>query len=162
VQNSQLGYVLMATVGVEDEKVVFTSDVQGPMIKSTLDKILVEKPQLVIVGGPPTYLAGFRVKVENIKAGLDNLKKLTESVQTTILEHHTLRDSNWESVCQPIFDAAKNSGNRVCTAAEFVGKENNCLEFRRKQLFEIEPPGSDFEKWMKIPLQNRKTVKPPM
>jgi predicted metallo-beta-lactamase superfamily hydrolase len=161
-ENSQLGWLLMVTIEFADEKVVFASDVQGPMYAPTLTKILDENPQMVIVGGPPTYLAGFRVKDELIEEGMQNLKKLVEGVPITILEHHTLRDENWRSLCQPIFEAAAESGHKVLTAAEFLGTKNNFLEFRRRRLFEAEPPSSDFEKWMKIPLQKRKLAKPPI
>jgi len=41
-------------------------------------------------------------------------------------------------------------------------KENNLLESRRKLLFETEPPSSEFEKWMRMPLEKRKLVKPPV
>ena len=161
-EKSELGWLVMATIQFADEKVVFTSDVQGPMHTPTLDKILAEKPQLVIVGGPPTYLAGFRIKEENIQTGMQNLKRLAENVPTTILEHHMLRDENWRSLAQHIFDAANDLGHKVLTAAEYNGAKNNFLEFRRRQLFEKEPPNSDFEKWMKQPLQKRKLSKPPI
>jgi len=161
-ENSELGWVLMVTIEFAGEKVVFASDVQGPMYTPTLNKILAENPQLVLVGGPPTYLAGFRVKDEYIETGMQNLKSLVKSVPTTILEHHTLRDEKWRSLSQPIFDAATEVGHKVLTAAEFSGTENNFLEFRRRQLFEMEPPSSDFEKWMRLPLQKRKLKKPPI
>jgi uncharacterized protein len=161
-ENSELGWLVMATIEFADEKVVFASDVQGPMYTPTLDKILVENPQLVLIGGPPTYLAGFRVKEENIEKDMQNLKKLVENVPTTILEHHTLRDENWRSLTQHIFDAANNAGHKVLTAAEYLGTKNNFLEFRRRQLFEMEPPTAEFEKWLKLPLQKRKMIKPPI
>jgi predicted metallo-beta-lactamase superfamily hydrolase len=161
-EKSELGWLIMAIIEFSDEKLVFTSDVQGPMHTPTLDKILAEKPQLVIVGGPPTYLAGFRVKEENIETGMQNLKRIAENVPTTILEHHMLRDENWRSFSQHIFDTANEHDHSVLTAAEYTGTKNNLLEFRRRQLFEIEPPDSDFEKWMRQPLQKRKLIKPPI
>jgi predicted metallo-beta-lactamase superfamily hydrolase len=161
-ENSELGWVLMVTIECADEKVMFASDVQGPIHTPTLNQILAEKPQLVMIGGPPTYLTGFRVKEEHIEAGMQNLKTLVENVPTTILEHHILRDENWRSQTQPIFDAAKQVGHKVLTAAEFSGTTNNLLEFRRRQLFETEPPSSDFMKWLKLPLQKRKQQKPPI
>jgi predicted metallo-beta-lactamase superfamily hydrolase len=161
-ENSELGWVLMLTIESADEKVMFASDVQGPIHTPTLDKILAEKPKLVIIGGPPTYLAGFRVKDEHIEAGMQNLRTLVENVSTIILAHHILRDEKWRSVFQSIFDAATQAGNNVLTAAEFSGTKNNLLEFRRRQLFETEPPSSDFVKWLKLPLQKRKLQKPPI
>jgi len=161
-ENSALGWILMIAIECDDEKVLFASDVQGPMYTPTLDIILAEKPQLVIMGGPPTYLAEFRVKEEHIRQGMQNLEKLVKRVPTTILEHHILRDEKWRKLSQPIFDAASEIGHKVVTAAEFLGKENNLLEFRRKQLFEMEPPSLEFEKWMKLPEQKRKLLRPPV
>ncbi len=152
----------MITIECTDEKVLFASDVQGPMCDPTLDIILAEKPQLVIMGGPPTYLAGFRVKEEHVKQGMQNLEKLVKKVPTTILEHHTLRDGKWRDLSQPLFDAASEIGHKVVTAAEFAGKENNLLEFRRSELFENEPPSPEFKKWMKLPRQKRKLIRPPV
>ncbi len=161
-ENSALGWVLMIAIECSDEKVLFASDVQGPMYTPTLDVILAEKPQLVIMGGPPTYLAGFRVKEGHVKQGMQNLESLVTKVPTTILEHHTLRDEKWRSLSRPIFDAASEIGHKVVTAAEFAGKENNLLEFRRRELFGMEPPSPEFEKWMKLPQQKRRLIRPPV
>ena len=161
-EDSALGWLLMTTIECGDEKVLFASDVQGPMHNSTLEIILAKKPQLIIIGGPPTYLAGFRVKEAHVQQGMQNLESVVKNVPITILEHHILRDAKWREIAQPIFDVASELGHMVVTAAEFAGKENNLLEFRRRQLFESEPPSSEFEKWMKIPHSQRKMVKPPI
>ncbi|MCW4031049.1 MAG: hypothetical protein NWE80_01655 [Candidatus Bathyarchaeota archaeon] len=161
-KNSDLGWILMVTIQFADEKVLFASDVQGPIYTPTLEKILSEKPELVIIGGPPTYLKGFRVKDLHIEKGMQNLKKLVENVPTTILEHHILRDQKWRIHSQPIVEAATEVGHQVLTAAQFSGKTNNFLEMSRRQLFETEPPSSDFAKWMRLPLQKRKIQKPPI
>jgi len=160
--NSPLGWVLMTSIEYDEEKMLFASDVQGPMCDVTLETILAEQPQLIIIGGPPVYLAGFRVKDEHIALGMQNLEKIVVSVPLTVLEHHLLRDGGWKEFSQSVFDSAEKFGHDVVTAAEFLGKENNILEFRRKQLFELEPPKAGFEKWMKLPLPKRKLVKPPI
>lgn len=161
-ENSELGWVLMVTIQCEDEKFLFASDVQGPMHDPTSKTILGEKPQLIIVGGPPTYLAGFRVKVEHIQQGMKNLESLVKNVPTTILEHHILRDERWRESSQTVFDAAARAGHSVVTAAEFLDEENNLLELRRRQLFEEELPNSEFSGWMKLPRPKRKLIRPPI
>ena len=161
-EGSALGWVLMTTIEHDDEKVLFASDVQGPMHNPTLKSILAERPQLIIMGGPPTYLAGFRVQKEHVYQGIQNLENIVKNVSVTILEHHILRDGKWRELSQPIFNAAARTGHTVVTAAEFVGEENNLLEFRRRQLFEVEPPSPDFEKWMKLPHPKKKLIRPPI
>ena len=161
-ENSALGWVLMTAIECGGEKVLFASDVQGPMCNSTLKEILAERPKLIIMGGPPIYLAGFRVRQEDVQQGLQNLKTVVENVPVTILEHHILRDEKWREFSRPIFDAASRTDHTVLTAAEFSGKENNLLEYRRKHLFETDPPTPEFKKWMKLPHSKRKLIKPPI
>ena len=161
-ENSALGWVLMTTIECEDEKFLFASDVQGPMNDFALKIILVEKPQLIIIGGPPIYLAGFRVKDEHIELGMKNLEISAKNIPTTILEHHILREERWREFSKPVFDAASKTGHSMVTAAEFLKNKNNLLEFRRKQLFEMEPPSSKFNEWMKLPRPKRKLIKPPI
>jgi len=160
--DSMLGWILMTSIEYDGEKMLFASDVQGPMCDTTLETILAEQPQLIVIGGPPTYLSEFRVREEHIALGMQNLEKLATTVPVVVLGHHLLRDKEWKQLSQPIFDAAKKSGHSVVPAAEFIGKENSMLESRRKHLFELEPPEVDFERWMKLPLPKRKLVKPPI
>jgi len=160
-ENSQLGWLLMVTVEHEDERLLYTSDVQGPMYDATLKFISTQNPQMIIVGGPPTYLGGL-VNQEYLQQGIQNLGKLTEKVPFAILDHHLLRDGKWRQLSQLVFDSASKAGHRVVTAAEFSGKQNNLLEYQRKKLFEVEPPSSEFKRWMKLPPLKRKRIKPPI
>jgi len=158
---SELGWLLMATIEHEDERVLFASDVQGPMHTPTIKTILEQNPNVVIIGGPPTYLTGL-VQEEHIQQGMQNLEKIVQSLPTTILEHHLLREENWWTLALSIFDAAFKAGHAVFTAADFLKTQNILLESQRKQLFETEPPSLEFEKWMKMTLAKRKLVEPPV
>ena len=160
-ENSKLGWLLMVTVEHEDERLLYTSDVQGPMYNATLKLILAQNPQMIIIGGPPTYLGGL-VNQEDVQLGIKNLERLAEKIPLTILDHPLLRDEKWRQLSQPIFDSASKAGHRVVTAAEFLKKQDNLLECQRKKLFEVEPPSSEFNKWMKLPRLKRKLIKPPM
>lgn len=162
VKGSMLGWVLMTMVRCEDEHVMFASDVQGPMDDAALQMILDENPSLLIVGGPPVYLMNFRVSEEDVQHGLRNLERIVEKVETTILEHHLLRDREWRKHCQGVFDVASEAGHLVVTAAEFLGEENRLLECRRKELFKAEPPSREFEKWMKLSRLEKMQTKPPL
>jgi predicted metallo-beta-lactamase superfamily hydrolase len=158
---SDLGWLIMATIERENERVLFASDVQGPMYTPTVDIILRQNPDLLIIGGPPAYLSGL-VAAEHIQTGMRNLEKIVQNVPVVILEHHLLRDENWRALSQPIFEKAAKVGHKVLSAAEFLGQDNCLLESQRKTLFETDPPSKEFEKWMKMPLPKRKSVKPPL
>jgi len=160
-ENSQLGWLLMVAIEHEDERLLYTSDVQGPMHNATLKLILAQNPQMIIIGGPPSYLGGL-VNQEDVQQGIQNLGRLVENVSLTILDHHLLRDEKWRQLSKPIFDSASKAGHRVVTAAEFSKKQNNLLECQRKKLFAVEPPSSEFSKWTKLPHLKRKLIKPPI
>jgi predicted metallo-beta-lactamase superfamily hydrolase len=160
-EGGMLGWVIMANVGYADETFLFAPDVQGPMSIHTTELILAAKPDLLMLGGPPLYLAGFRVELAQIEQGLRNLTQLVEAVPMVILEHHTLRDEFWDSKLEAVFVKAQKSRHNIMTAAEYVGQENVFLESKRRQLFDDHPLSDEFKQWMKT-LAGKKIAKPPI
>ncbi|MEM2911494.1 MAG: hypothetical protein QXM52_01655 [Candidatus Bathyarchaeia archaeon] len=161
-EDSALGWTLMATVEYNDEKFIFAPDVQGPMAKQTLDIIAAEKPQLTMIGGPPLYLAGFKVNGEQIQNGLRSLERVVEVSPVVILEHHILRDESWYEKTANVFNKARKMRHKVLTAAEYLGEKNTFLEAMRRRLFAEHPPSKEFEKWMRENIKTKKKTKPPL
>ena len=160
-QGTELGWLLMTAIERNDERVLFTSDVQGPMHTATLDVILRENPSIIIIGGPPAYLTGL-VDQESIQIGLRNLATISQKAPTTVLEHHLLRQEDWREIAKPVFEAAASAGHSVFTAAEFLKEESMLLESKRKQLYETDPPSAEFRKWTRKPELKRKETPPPL
>jgi predicted metallo-beta-lactamase superfamily hydrolase len=161
VEASMLGWVIMTVVEHAGERFMFAPDIQGPMSMHTLELILAAKPTVIMLGGPPLYLGGFRVENAQLEQGLRNLEQIVEEVPLVILEHHVLRDEAWRLKMEMVFQKASRSGHRIVTAAEYVGKENLFLESKRKQLYLDQPPSSEFKKWIKT-LNDQKIAKPPI
>ncbi len=160
-QDSMLGWVIMATVEFGDERFMFAPDVQGPMTQTTLEAILKAEPTVVMLGGPPTYLEGFKVAASQLERALENLGRIASSVPVTIVEHHALRDEQWKSRLEGVFLKASEAGHSVVTAAEYAGEDNLFLEYRRSQLFREAPPTEEFMGWTKT-LSSRNIAKPPL
>jgi predicted metallo-beta-lactamase superfamily hydrolase len=156
-----LGWVIMTTIEYGDERFMYAPDVQGPMSIHTTQLILETKPAALMLGGPPLYLAGFRVEQAQIEQALRNLEHIVEAVPTVILEHHTLRDEFWRSKMETVFQKAQDSRHVIVTAAEYTGKENQFLEPKRQQLYKDYPPSEEFLRWTKT-LSNQKIEKPPL
>jgi len=161
-ENSELGWVLMTIIEYGDEKILFAPDVQGPICEDTLRIMLNESPSLAIIGGPPLYLADFRVRSEMIERGLRNLMVISKHVPTVILDHHLLRERSWREKFQRVFDVSSSIGHKIVTAAEYAGEKDILLEASRKILFETDPPSREFTQWTRIPLKRRKLVPPPI
>lgn len=161
-EGTALGWVLMLSIESNGERVAYTPDVQGPIVDETRELILHEPPNLLIMGGPPLYLAGFKVSEEKIKHSLENLLEVAKHVPVTILDHHLLRAENWETFSKPLFRTAKKFGHEILTAAEYAGKQNDLLEFKRRKLYETEPPSESFLKWARLPRAKQKQMQPPI
>ena len=161
-EGTRLGYVLMLKVQYEDESVVYTSDVEGPMAEKTLSLILDYSPTTLIVGGPPLYLARVKVPEGDVNKGIASLKLLALSVPEIILCHHTLRASDWRERMRPVIETAEAMGHNVLTAAEYLGLRENLLEANRKILYEEKPPSEEFLRWIKLPKEKRVNLEPPL
>ncbi len=161
-EESMLGWVIMTTVKSGDESFMHAPDVQGPMANHTAEIIRAENPDVLMIGGPPFYLGGFKVDEMQLRKGLANLVSIAETVPVTILEHHVLRDAEWRGRAQPLFTAAEQTGHQVVTAAEFAGEENQFLESKRKQLYAEYPPSKDFLKWTRESESRISHIKPPI
>jgi len=161
-EGSEMGWVLMAAIERGEERVLFAPDVQGPMSDRTANLVLKERPALAIIGGPPVYLAQYRVSPQRIEEAMLNLGAVAESVPTTVLDHHILRDADWKKTAQPAFDRSSSAGHTILTAAEYARRTSSLLEAHRKTLYETEPPSPQFMEWTKAPLQERKKVPPPI
>ena len=160
-EDSMLGWVIMAGVEHDEERFMFAPDIQGPMSTHTLELILDAKPTVIMLGGPPLYLGGFRVEMAQLEQGLRNLEHIVEAVPLVILEHHALREESWKPKMEKVFQQASQSGHGIVTAAEYAGKENLFLESKRKQLYRDQPPSDEFKVWMKT-LNGKKIAKPPI
>jgi predicted metallo-beta-lactamase superfamily hydrolase len=159
--NSPIGWVLMTTFEYGDDRVLFASDVQGPMALPTTQAILAERPKLLIIGGPPLYLMGIRVAEDQIRQGLSNLQKLARRIPEIILDHHILRHAAWRDSTIDIFNTAKKLGNSVVTAAGYLGQPDQLLEAKRQENYETEPPSPEFAAWASSS-SNRRATKPPL
>jgi predicted metallo-beta-lactamase superfamily hydrolase len=160
--DSMLGWVVMSLVEYQGERFMFAPDVQGPMSTHTLELIKTAKPQVIMVGGPPFYLGGFKVDEAQLQLGLKNLTAVVKAVPVTILEHHALRDESWQQKTKQVYEAALETEHKIMTAAEFTGCKNTFLESKRKTLYVENPPSKEFEKWMRENLTTKSHDKPPI
>ena len=129
----RLGYVIMTTIEDGERKLLHASDVQGPVTKKAKDYIIKQKPDLLILDGPPTNMLGFRFSKKNLQLASKNLLEIIKKTECEILlDHHLLRDIKYKEAFSKPY---KIGGKRLKTFAEYLGKENNTLEAHRKKLW---------------------------
>ena len=135
--NPRLGYVVEVSISCGGEKMVFTSDVEGPSVADQADFILQESPDLLILDGPMTYMLGFRYSQKSLELTIENINQIIAetAVKTILVEHHFMRDLKYKERIPEVYDCAANHNVKVMTAAEYGGHDLDMLEARRKELY---------------------------
>ena len=153
-EGSKLGFVAVFMLETRGEKLVYAPDSQGPISQSFLRLIEGHKEDLIIIGGPPLYLAGKKVPKEDIDAGLRNLAKLA-SRSTVVTGHHLLRSPDWR-------EALEEAQVSVLTYASLLGREETLLEAYRRELYEYAPPSEEYKRWVEKYRRGRRDEPPPI
>jgi len=135
--NPRLGYVTEVSIKSNNEKFLHTSDVEGLSLQEQISFILNEKPNILFVDGPMTYMLGYRYSYKSLEISNSNLVKAIKggNLNMLVLDHHFLRDLNYKARIEPVYEAAEKHGVKVVTAAEFGGREIEMLEALRKELY---------------------------
>ncbi|MCX8188381.1 MAG: MBL fold metallo-hydrolase [Nitrososphaeria archaeon] len=159
-ENSKLGYVLATIIRSRDLTFIHTSDIQGAISDYTFRFILEECPDILVIGGPPTYLNSFEEK--NYIIAKSNLLKLVEETKLMIIDHHILRDIKAIAFIENLKNRAKEFKHQVRTFAEFQGKDNQLLEAKRMELYSKDEPSKEFIHWANLPAEIRGRKFPPL
>jgi predicted metallo-beta-lactamase superfamily hydrolase len=135
--NPRLGYVTEVSIKSNNEKFLYTYDVEGPSLEEQIKFILNEKPDVLFVDGPMTYMLGYRYSYKSLEIANNNLVKAIKETNshTLVLDHHFLRDLNYKAKIKPVYEAAEKHEVKVITAAEFSGRKIEMLEALRKELY---------------------------
>lgn len=132
VEGTTLGYVVALAVHdrAERERFVFASDVQGPLSGVAAAWIIQQRPTLVYLAGPPSYIER-EVGTGIIERGIDNLLRVIDATGCrVIMDHHAVREAAFGARFARLWETG-----RVVTAAEFIGQPVSALESRRHQLW---------------------------
>jgi predicted metallo-beta-lactamase superfamily hydrolase len=135
--NPRLGYVVETCISCGGEKFLHTSDVEGPSLEDQIAFILEQKPDVLFVDGPMTYMLGYRYSFRSLETSNVNLVRAVKETElhTLVLDHHFLRDLNYKMRIKPVYEEAGRRGVKVLTAAEFTGRKIEMLEALRKELY---------------------------
>jgi len=134
--NPRLGYVIELSIKSGTEKFLHTSDIEGPSLEDQISFVLNEKPDVLFVDGPMTYMLGYRYSHKSLEISNNNLVRAIKEtrLQTLVLDHHFLRDLNYKMRIKPVYEAAEKRGVKVITAAEFSRRKIEMLEALRDEL----------------------------
>jgi predicted metallo-beta-lactamase superfamily hydrolase len=132
---TKVGRVIMAAIECDDGLFVFGSDTQGPIDEEALSWLTsLPQPDVLVIDGPPTYFAGYKVSVDAVRRGIENLKALLRSLRprAAVVDHHLARDRRVEEILGEVSRAA---GLEARLAARYMGREPRLLEAMRRDLW---------------------------
>ncbi len=133
--DARRGYVVEVSIR-GDDVFLFTSDVQGPLLEEQMEFILCEKPEIIFIDGPTTYIEHPMMEVE-LQWASRNLRRILEEVEPErlVLDHHLTRDLEYRDRLPEVYELGEELGIRVESVAEYLGQEPNLLEARRRELY---------------------------
>jgi len=133
--------VVEVSIACGGEKLVFTSDVEGPSVDAQVEFIVQENPDIVILDGPMTYMLGFRYSRKSLELSIANMKRIIKetAVKTILVEHHFMRDLKYRERIAEVYEYAAEKEVNVMSAAEYLGREVEMLEARRRELYASKP-----------------------
>ncbi len=123
-----LGYVLALSLSdaAERQRFVFASDVQGPMSPVATAYLVRQRPTLLYLSGPPSYIER-EIGAAAVERGIDNLLRVVDATGCrVIMDHHALRDTRFDERFARLWETGV-----VVTAAGHLGLADAPLESRR-------------------------------
>lgn len=134
VEFDRLGWVVSMVLLCQGTKILYTSDLQGPIIEDYADWIVKENPDILILDGPATYLLGYMLNQTNLRRVILNLSYILRVVKSQIIiwDHHLPRDVHFKERMAEVYDMAREKGKTLITAAEWLGVGTPNLESVRE------------------------------
>jgi predicted metallo-beta-lactamase superfamily hydrolase len=131
-EGSTLGYVIALTVTDhrEHQRFVFASDVQGPLSAVAAAWLIQQRPTMLYLSGPPSYIER-EVGTAAIERAVDNLRRIVDTTGCrVIMDHYAMRDPRAATRFERLWETG-----RVVTAAAHLGVDAQPLEARRDRLW---------------------------
>jgi len=135
IEYDRVGWVIGMVLEYGEAKVLYTSDIQGPMIEDYAEWIIREDPDVLVVDGPTTYLFGFMLNRINLNRAIENVCRILKSIDPKVIiyDHHLLRDIRYRERVAKIYRVAKDKKQNLITAAEWLGQQPLILKLAKNK-----------------------------
>lgn len=132
VEFSRVGWVFATIVEHEDEKLIHSSDVNGPIIEDYAEWLIKENPNILILDGPMTYMFGYMLNKTNLNRAVNNAVRIIKEADTELIiyDHHLPREAKFKVHTKKVWETAKKFDTKLMTAAEFLGKTPKVLDVK--------------------------------
>ncbi|ACS89271.1 MULTISPECIES: MBL fold metallo-hydrolase [Thermococcus] len=130
IEFSRVGWVISTVIEYEDEKLIHSSDLNGPIIEDYAEWIIKENPNILILDGPMTYMLGYLLNKINLRRAVENAVKIVRKIDAEIIiyDHHLPRERHFKEHTKKVWETAERLDKNLLTAAEFLGMKPKVLE----------------------------------
>ena len=125
IEYSRVGWVFSTIVERGREKLIHSSDLNGPIIEDYADFIIRENPTYLILDGPMTYMLGYTLNLINFGRVLKNAKRIVRKVDFKVMiwDHHLPREPKFRERTSEVWELARKLNKNLQTASEYqLGK----------------------------------------
>ncbi len=124
IEYASPGWVLGVVVEHGGRKLLYSSDLQGPIIEDYAAWIIEEKPDVLILDGPATYLLGPFQSKETLARAIGNCIHTVKETKAslTILDHHLTREPHFREKLADAFSAGAITGAEALGAAPLTDR----------------------------------------
>ncbi len=123
VEYDRTGWVTPVLIDLPGARIMYSSDLMGPAIEDYASRIIAEKPDILILDGPPTYLFPYMLNRVNLRRAVENAVRIIRECRPELIiyDHHLLRERKWRERVREVLKAARDEGVELLTAAECLG-----------------------------------------
>ncbi len=120
IEYSRVGWVFSTVVDDGKEKLMHSSDLNGPIIEDYAEMIVSERPDYLILDGPMTYMLGYTLNLINLRRVLENVKSIVKELEFKLLiwDHHLPREPKFREHTKEVWELARRLKKNVKTASE--------------------------------------------
>ncbi len=125
IEFSRVGWVFATIIEYGKEKLIHSSDLDGPIIEDYADWIIQEKPNVLFLDGPLTYMLGYLTSKITLNRTIENATRIVEKARTRLMfyDHHLPREPRFRERTAKVWETAKERRKKLLTVAEFLGKK---------------------------------------
>ncbi len=126
IEFSRVGWVIPFTILYKNKKILYSSDLNGPIIEDYAEWIIEEDPDVLFLDGPATYMIPYTLNMINFRRCLKNIESIIRNIHAKyiFLDHHVSRDIRFKLRLEKIYNLAKANKKKVITFSEFFGRKS--------------------------------------
>lgn len=129
IEFSRVGWIFATVIEYRGEKLIHTSDMNGPIIEDYAAWLIKENPDVLILDGPMTYMRGYLLNFINLNRAIENAISIIKKTEAKLIiyDHHLPRETKFKENTEKVWKAAKKFKKKLLTVADFLGGEPRVL-----------------------------------